>query len=248
MAAVSLLNLFSFSLRRKLFPSFRWWRKLWKCGSVGLREMKESRWGKMKNDGVQNKKLFNGVSSESHARTHTHTHTHSQFCSKGVRTWYVLSGLVCTFPGLAVSLLSCQPVLQVAVHQRSLIFVLRAADWMTEAWSCTEVSVSRWCVGLNSVGATRLAGNSKAGGDPVCVVLCWETFKLCWLQKRVKENRNGRKNWLLVRRTVGHVNVMLTLNIPSGVPPRTPECDFLWSCRNHNNWWTPDFLMCPTSA
>lgn len=86
MAAVSLLNLFSFSLRRKLFLSFRWWRK---CETVEMwnvdkgRNRDESRWRGMT---YKARSLMLFHQNHKHARTHTHARE-SQLCSKGARTW-----------------------------------------------------------------------------------------------------------------------------------------------------------------
>jgi len=90
MAAVSLLNLFSFSLRTKLFLSFRWWRK---CENVEMwdvekgRNLDERRWRGMT---YKASILMPFHQIHKHARTHTHARTHvraSQLCSKGARTW-----------------------------------------------------------------------------------------------------------------------------------------------------------------
>jgi len=77
MAAVSLLNLFSFLLRRKLFLSFRWLRK---CETVEVwdvekgRNRNDSRWRGMTYR-ARSLMLFHQNHTHAHAHTHTHTHT-----------------------------------------------------------------------------------------------------------------------------------------------------------------------------
>ena len=84
MAAVSLLDLFSFSLRRKLFLSFSWWRKFETVEVWDVEKGRNRDGSRMKMDDVQSKK-FNAVSSESHAHARTDARTHTR-----ARAIYVL--------------------------------------------------------------------------------------------------------------------------------------------------------------